>query len=150
MSKVEEDVPQHQPESKEQESQIPMSSSASTQAIASIGSYCLANMAMTVTNKYVFSVPCPNPLFSGVSSQYANMVFRSVGRRVQSSLYVPFSLPWMVANHFCSDVVGVTIDSLPCQSPCRQEFPRRIIPRFQRWGSKKMYTSLWNKRNLTS
>ena len=33
-----------------------MSSSASTQAIASIGSYCLANMAMTVTNKYVFSV----------------------------------------------------------------------------------------------
>jgi hypothetical protein len=34
-------------------------SSASTQAIASIGSYCLANTAMTVTNKYVFSV---NPL----------------------------------------------------------------------------------------
>ena len=41
-------------ESKEQG--LAMSSSASTQAIASIGSYCLANMAMTVTNKYVFSV----------------------------------------------------------------------------------------------
>jgi hypothetical protein len=32
---------------------------ASSPAVASIGSYCLANMAMTVTNKYVFSV---NPL----------------------------------------------------------------------------------------
>jgi hypothetical protein len=39
-----------------------MSSPASTQAIASIGSYCLANMAMTVTNKYVFSVRFRDPL----------------------------------------------------------------------------------------
>jgi hypothetical protein len=36
-----------------------MSSPASTQAVASIASYCLANMAMTVTNKYVFSVFYP-------------------------------------------------------------------------------------------
>jgi hypothetical protein len=57
MSKVEEDRSRHHSDSKEQGSQIPMSSSASSQAIASIGSYCLANMAMTVTNKYVFSVP---------------------------------------------------------------------------------------------
>jgi hypothetical protein len=34
-------------------------SAASTQAVASIASYCLANMAMTVTNKYVFSVRLP-------------------------------------------------------------------------------------------
>ena len=39
--------------------QIMSSSPASTQAVASIASYCLANMAMTVTNKYVFSVRCP-------------------------------------------------------------------------------------------
>jgi hypothetical protein len=44
----------HVQESKEQGPT--MSSSSSTQAVASIGSYCLANMAMTVTNKYVFSV----------------------------------------------------------------------------------------------
>ena len=46
------------PDAKEPMSLIKLSS-ASTQAIASIGSYCLANMAMTVTNKYVFSVCSP-------------------------------------------------------------------------------------------
>jgi len=30
--------------------------SPATQGVASIASYCLANMAMTITNKYVFSV----------------------------------------------------------------------------------------------
>ena len=59
MSKTEDDRPQNISESKEQGSPPAMSSSASTQAIASIASYCLANMAMTVTNKYVFSVPPP-------------------------------------------------------------------------------------------
>lgn len=51
---------QHHPDFKEPQTQTTiMSSSASTQAVASIGSYCLANMAMTVTNKYVFSVSLP-------------------------------------------------------------------------------------------
>ena len=89
MSKaVEED--RRQQDSKEQASRTPMSSSPSTQAISSIGSYCLANMAMTVTNKYVFSVPTPFPLFQSVFSiSYTDTLLLFIGRRVQSSLYDP-------------------------------------------------------------
>jgi hypothetical protein len=46
----------HEPLRESKEQGAAMSSSASTQAVASISSYCLANMAMTITNKYVFSV----------------------------------------------------------------------------------------------
>src|SRR5271168_4584153 len=61
------------------ESSIPMSSPASTQAVASIGSYCLANMVMTVTNKYVFSV-CPSTSYIIL---YSNLLFR-----VQNSIFI--------------------------------------------------------------
>jgi len=45
-------------------------------------------------------------------SQYANMVSRSVGRRIQSSLYVPSSLLSMVAN--CFVVMLLALQSMVC------------------------------------
>jgi hypothetical protein len=71
------DEQEHQ-ESKEKQQAIVMSS-ASTQAVASIASYCLANMAMTVTNKYVFSVRL-QPLVSRVCT--------NVCCREQSSIFI--------------------------------------------------------------
>ena len=58
-------------------------SSASTQAIASIGSYCLANMAMTVTNKYVFSVRTPTSIY------VVNGMLTSICRAPSSICIVP-------------------------------------------------------------
>jgi hypothetical protein len=102
-------------------SSIPMSSQASTQAIASIGSYCLANMVMTVTNKYVFSV-CPSTLYLRSNS---NLLFRA-----QNLIFIVASPGSLI--DVCSNASGMSVISLSVQFTSSQERTLDIFPRFQR------------------